>query len=278
MPQFVVLTHDHPFLHWDLMLQQGDVLRTWRLKEPPDAEIPIIAEELPDHRLAYLDYEGPVSGDRGTVTRWDAGTYEMLESTSNRFVFHFAGKKLVGVAPLKWWSAKGCLSNLPAETLSRLAGHWTFWRLPPKGPARTIKIPTLLNELIAARRWPATGDEAWKQRCAREPMVPEDRVNRLAPDQKRIDFNAPPFLTVRELALDDSSWCEPWSDPSGIDFDLAVAIGDFGIASDSPILLDYRQNLENPRAIRLLWSSNGNANRWVPMAEDFPSFVRALGL
>ncbi|HXY35612.1 MAG TPA: DNA polymerase ligase N-terminal domain-containing protein, partial [Planctomycetaceae bacterium] len=104
MPRFVVLTHDHPFLHWDLMLEHGDSLRTWRLKKPPDAEGSITAEALGNHRLAYLDYEGPVSGGRGTVERWDAGTYETLESTSNRLVVRFAGKKLVGVAPLRWWS------------------------------------------------------------------------------------------------------------------------------------------------------------------------------
>ncbi len=276
MPRFVVLTHDHPFLHWDLMLEQADALRTWRLKQPPDTQGPIAAEALPDHRLAYLDYEGPVSGDRGTVTRWDAGTYEMLESTSNRIVVHFAGKKLVGVAPLKWWSAAGCLSNLPAETLAKLAGHWTFWRLPPKGSDRVIEIPRLLNELVAEGHWPASGAEANRQNFA--PLVSDERVRLLAPDQNLIYLNAPPFLTVRESALDNPAWCEPWSDPSGIEFDLAIDIGDFGIGSDSPILLDYRQNLEIPRVIRLQWSSDGSANRWVPTAEDFPSFVRALGL
>jgi hypothetical protein len=32
-------------------------------------------ERLADHRLAYLDYEGPVSGDRGIVRRLDTGTF-----------------------------------------------------------------------------------------------------------------------------------------------------------------------------------------------------------
>ena len=35
MPRFVILEHDHPRLHWDLMLQTGDALRTWRLASPP---------------------------------------------------------------------------------------------------------------------------------------------------------------------------------------------------------------------------------------------------
>ena len=76
MPRFVVLEHDHPTLHWDLMLEAAGALKTWRLARPPLREnAPIAATKLPDHRLAYLDYEGPVSGNRGTVTRWDRGEY-----------------------------------------------------------------------------------------------------------------------------------------------------------------------------------------------------------
>ena len=61
MPRFVVLEHDSPCgRHWDFMLEQENALATWALPQPPDtAEMP--AEPLPDHRLAYLDYEGPIS-------------------------------------------------------------------------------------------------------------------------------------------------------------------------------------------------------------------------
>jgi hypothetical protein len=115
MPHFVVLTHDHPFLHWDLMVEQGDVLRTWRLKQPPDAEGPIVAEALPDHRLAYLDYEGPVRGGRGTVERWDAGTYDMVELTRNRVTVRLNSGKLDCVVQLKRRSE---------------GAEWVFQRLP----------------------------------------------------------------------------------------------------------------------------------------------------
>jgi DNA polymerase Ligase (LigD) len=77
MPRFVILEHDHPELHWDFMLEAGGALRTWRLARPPEMAGAIIdAVALADHRLAYLDYEGPVSGGRGSVKRWDAGHYE----------------------------------------------------------------------------------------------------------------------------------------------------------------------------------------------------------
>ncbi|HLW65468.1 MAG TPA: DNA polymerase ligase N-terminal domain-containing protein [Gemmataceae bacterium] len=75
MPRFVILTHDHPHLHWDFFLEEGDVLRGWRLAEEPAARKLIAATCLPDHRKFYLDYEGPVSADRGSVTRWDFGSY-----------------------------------------------------------------------------------------------------------------------------------------------------------------------------------------------------------
>lgn len=75
MLRFVILTHDFPELHWDLMLEQGDVLRTWRLAKPPAVGVAIEAEPLPDHRRHYLDYEGAVSGGRGNVARFAAGHY-----------------------------------------------------------------------------------------------------------------------------------------------------------------------------------------------------------
>jgi hypothetical protein len=118
MPRFVVLTHDWPFLHWDLMLEDGEILRTWRLSQPPDTQGAVDAEALPDHRLAYLDYEGPVSGDRGTVLRWDQGTYELLDRTESRVVIRFAGRKLIGIAAI-----------LPTRTSAKCL----FQQLPPDG-------------------------------------------------------------------------------------------------------------------------------------------------
>src|SRR5437868_1093145 len=35
MPRFVVLEHDWPSLHWDFLLEAGEVLLAWRLLEEP---------------------------------------------------------------------------------------------------------------------------------------------------------------------------------------------------------------------------------------------------
>jgi hypothetical protein len=75
MPRFVILTHDHPHLHWDFFLEEGDVLLGWRLAEEPVTKKLIAATAQADHRKLYLDYEGPVSGNRGNLTRWDFGDY-----------------------------------------------------------------------------------------------------------------------------------------------------------------------------------------------------------
>ncbi len=86
MPRrFVILEHDHPFLHWDLLLEEEYSARTWRLLRKPCLGEPIAAERLPDHRLIYLGYEGVVSGDRGSVKRFLSGTYEPMFDQTDVF-------------------------------------------------------------------------------------------------------------------------------------------------------------------------------------------------
>ncbi len=72
--------------HWDLMLERDGVLMTWQLlTEPQGAEsLPIRARRIGDHRLAYLTYEGPLSGGRGHVRRIDAGTVGFQEVAPDR--------------------------------------------------------------------------------------------------------------------------------------------------------------------------------------------------
>ena len=78
MPRFVVLEHVWNGVHWDFMLERGEVLRTWAIDAPIVAGQDLPARALADHRLIYLDYEGEVSGQRGSVRRVDAGTYRTI--------------------------------------------------------------------------------------------------------------------------------------------------------------------------------------------------------
>jgi hypothetical protein len=95
MPRFVILAHDYPELHWDFMMETGDVLRTWRLAEAPYiGATDIAATAIGDHRNSYLDYEGPVSGGRGNVTRWDSGTYETVVVGDDAVQVRLRGRQL----------------------------------------------------------------------------------------------------------------------------------------------------------------------------------------
>lgn len=71
------------------MLECEDVLAVWSLVALPRswatalgvegaATDEVDATRLDDHRLAYLDYEGPVAGTRGTVRRCDGGHFRWL--------------------------------------------------------------------------------------------------------------------------------------------------------------------------------------------------------
>ncbi len=106
MPRFVILSHVgsltyQPGEHWDLMLEAGGVLRTWALAALPMPGTSIAAELLPDHRLAYLDYEGPISGDRGAVSQWDRGDYELLAESAEELQFLLNGARTRGRATLR---------------------------------------------------------------------------------------------------------------------------------------------------------------------------------
>jgi hypothetical protein len=101
MPRFVVLIHDSPVLHWDFMLEKEAILRTWRLARAPDETGPIDADALADHRLIYLDYEGPVSGNRGAVRRFDRGEYALIDETADRVEVELTGTMLRGRAVIE---------------------------------------------------------------------------------------------------------------------------------------------------------------------------------
>jgi hypothetical protein len=81
------------------MLEWGGALRTWSLSHAPDSQAAITAEALPDHRLAYLDFEGEISGGRGAVARWDQGTYALLED-EHAVEVALHGRRLAGRARL----------------------------------------------------------------------------------------------------------------------------------------------------------------------------------
>jgi hypothetical protein len=126
MPRFVLLYHECPpgyarASHWDFMLEVGGALRTWAVARLPAewhqaalrtrdlyAECApasnyneVEAEPLGDHRREYLEYEGPISGDRGHVVRIDYGTYRSIREAPQIWILALRGQLLQGSVELR---------------------------------------------------------------------------------------------------------------------------------------------------------------------------------
>jgi len=133
MPRFVLLRHQCPAGygkpdHWDFMLERPEGLWTWELRELPRLwrtalrdgmpdSVERVAESVPanrlaDHRRAYLDYEGAVSHNRGSVSCCDRGTYRLLRETNDRLEIQLDGNHLQGKIALTQEDAKGNLWQL----------------------------------------------------------------------------------------------------------------------------------------------------------------------
>lgn len=69
------------------------------------AECEIDAVVLPEHRSIYLDYDGPVSGDRGIVQRCVSGTFDWTRQHQRRL-------RIFSIEHLKINAAKRPSTNL----------------------------------------------------------------------------------------------------------------------------------------------------------------------
>jgi hypothetical protein len=70
--------------HWDLMFEFEGVLETWALDSEPSVGQTVSAIKLVEHRLAFLEFEGALSGGRGLVRRIWRGTYRGELNLRNR--------------------------------------------------------------------------------------------------------------------------------------------------------------------------------------------------
>jgi hypothetical protein len=128
MARFVILHHvlaaESPRpSHWDFMLEWPGALRTWALDMPPSSNQEIHALQLEDHRPIYLTYEGPVSGDRGHVTRLDGGEYQLISSDDCGMVLELRGSQLRGVVRLQKCDPHGWVFTFSECSPSGPTGH-----------------------------------------------------------------------------------------------------------------------------------------------------------
>lgn len=97
---FAILEHaQREGSHWDILLElpQRKFLATWRVDLPPNDWLNsqfFQARSLPDHRPIYLDYQGPLTNNRGWVTRCDRGLITLLEDSSDGLAVELHGEKI----------------------------------------------------------------------------------------------------------------------------------------------------------------------------------------
>ncbi|MHC4104080.1 MAG: DNA polymerase ligase N-terminal domain-containing protein [Planctomycetota bacterium] len=97
--KFVIQKHSSPGdVHWDLMLEAGQVLETYRLALPPEQLLnqTTTAIRIADHPVKFLTYEGTVNKGAGTVEIAETGTYQVLSDNEGLRELQLDGKILKG--------------------------------------------------------------------------------------------------------------------------------------------------------------------------------------
>jgi hypothetical protein len=141
MPRYVILRHEVPDgyerpSHWDFMFEDDGALRTWTLLVEPGGDSPIEVEALADHRLAYLEIEGPI-GARGSVSRWDEGTFATLVQDDGHWIIELAGRRLCG---------RVALTRLEPCESTGANQRWTFSFSPAGAEATGLKPGSQVGE------------------------------------------------------------------------------------------------------------------------------------
>lgn len=123
MFRYVLLHHDWPTPHYDLMIEVNGELHTWRLSTPPTAGEQLI-DRIANHRLEYLHYEGPVSNSRGQVKRVAKGDYVVVLFNQNEYQLNFTGD-LQGEMKLQRYQHDALARDAsPAQNLNAYAAPW----------------------------------------------------------------------------------------------------------------------------------------------------------
>lgn len=124
--RFVIQEHKTPEgIHWDLMLERGEIMTTFRLVERPEQALahPIRAEKIFDHPVRFLTYEGPVQKGTGRVHIVDRGTYQFTEWQDDRLALVLEGTMLDGAFTLartgesEWYFASESSDHDPSQPL-----------------------------------------------------------------------------------------------------------------------------------------------------------------
>jgi len=120
---YVIQRHQASRLHFDLRLEEEEVLKSWAIPKTPPLEegIKRLAVQTEDHPLGYEEFEGIIpEGEYGAgkVEIWDKGDYLLLETDSSKRIMEIRGEKLKG---------RYCLIKLKPK--DKDDKNWLFFKL-----------------------------------------------------------------------------------------------------------------------------------------------------
>ena len=143
-----------------------------------------------------------------------------------------------------------------------------------------LAFPKLLTDLIVAGVWPANAKAACAQNL--RPLVSSERVRMFAAEEDEVHLSCPPFRTIAQEVASASPIVvkEFWARHGALHeivAEKALILGDFGLGSDAPIILNYAVDAVDPPVFRLRWVAN-QPTRWVQGARSFAEFAWLLGL
>jgi bifunctional non-homologous end joining protein LigD len=147
-----VQRHDARRLHYDLRLERDGALLSWAVPKgiPLERGRRHLAVHVEDHPLDYATFEGEIPAGQygaGTVERWDAGTYELVEEKPDGgLTVRLRGKRLDGV-----WTL------VPAG----LDGDPRNWLLVRKDGALPPAAPSVYRPMLATAAEGLPGGEGW---------------------------------------------------------------------------------------------------------------------
>jgi bifunctional non-homologous end joining protein LigD len=148
--RFVVQEHRARRLHWDLRLEHDGVAVSWALPKgvPQHPKENRLAVHTEDHPLEYLEWEGEIPKGEygaGTMTVWDAGTYEAEKFRNDEVILSFDGERVRG---------RYALFQTDGD-------NWMIHRMDPPAESGREPMPRDLRPMMATLSKLPRDEQAW---------------------------------------------------------------------------------------------------------------------